>query len=158
MAREIQTQVSCLRGRPFTEDVNVEFQSIEDFTAFVHAEIDRETKTARGRREARMLKALGFIGFEDDLGDIFERATVEQAAAYYDPKQNTFFIVKQMPDFMLRATMAHELQHALQDQHSSTLDDYTQGRFETHVAALAARFVVEEGLPRRERLDDDGRG
>lgn len=143
MAREIQTQVSCLRGRPFREDVNVEFQSIEDFSAFVHREVEREKKSPRGRREARLVKAIGLVEFDEDLGAIMERATVEQAAAYYDPTKNTFFVVKSMPDLLLRSTMAHELQHALQDQHSSVLDDYTEGRFDTLDASLAARFVVE---------------
>jgi hypothetical protein len=143
MAKEIQAQVSCLRGRAFREDVAVEFQSMEDFRAFVQGELAREQTSPRGRREQRLLQAVGLIGFEEDLAQMIERATLEQAAAYYDPSKNTFYIVKSMPDVMLRATMAHELQHALQDQHSEALDTYTKGRFETLDAGLAARFVVE---------------
>lgn len=143
MAKEIQAQVSCLRGRAFRKDVAVEFQSMEDFRAFVQAELAREQTSPRGRREQRLLQAVGLIGFEEDLAQMIERATLEQAAAYYDPSEDTFYIVKSMPDVMLRATMAHELQHALQDQHSEALDSYTKGKFDTLDAGLAARFVVE---------------
>jgi len=143
MAQEIQKQVSCLRGLSFREDVAVEFQSLDDFRAFVQAELAREENSPRGRSERRLLKAVGLIGYDDDLATMMERATLEQAAAYYDPTKNTFYIVKEMPDIMLRATMAHELQHALQDQHSKALDAYTKGAFKTLDAGLAARFVVE---------------
>ncbi len=143
MAKEIQDQVSCLRGRPFREDVAVEFQSMDDFRSFIQGELSREQKSPKGRREQRLLKAVGLINFDEDLIAMIERATLEQAAAYYDPRENTFYIVKAMPDIMLRATMAHELQHALQDQHSQALDAYTKGAFDTLDAGLAARFVVE---------------
>jgi hypothetical protein len=41
----------------------------------------------------------------------------EQAAGYYDPKQQTFFIADWLPHLIQKPVMAHELVHALQDQH-----------------------------------------
>jgi hypothetical protein len=41
----------------------------------------------------------------------------EQAAGYYDPKQQTFFIADWLPHVVQKPVMAHELVHALQDQH-----------------------------------------
>lgn len=41
----------------------------------------------------------------------------EQAAGYYDPKQRTFFIADWLPQLVQKPVMAHELVHALQDQH-----------------------------------------
>ena len=66
----------------------------------------------------------------------------EQAAAYYDPNTDGFYIVAQMKGLMLDATIAHELQHALQDQHQICCPSI-QESFHSFDHEMATRFMVE---------------
>ena len=52
----------------------------------------------------------------------------EQAAGYYDPKQQTFFIADWLPHIVQKPVMAHELVHALQDQHYNLQKILTSSR------------------------------
>jgi hypothetical protein len=142
-ARAIQKDLECLRGKKFEQDPGVRFQSLADFKAYVDKQLDKELGGEKGAAQQRLLHATGLLPRDVSLRDILSKATVEQAAAYYDPETNEFYVVQEMPDFLLKGVMAHELQHALQDQHTKLLDAYLTGGFGTLDADLAARFVVE---------------
>lgn len=142
-ARKIQRDLECIRGRRFKKDVGVEFQSLEDFEAFMDRQLAKEMAGGKDLRAQRMLHALGLMHRDVVFMDVMRKATLEQAAAYYDPDTDTFYVVQSMPALALRAVMAHELQHALQDQHTKLLDRYTAGDFDTFDQELAVRFLVE---------------
>jgi hypothetical protein len=142
-ARSIQKDLECLRGRPFKEEVGVEFQSLEDFGAYLDKQIAREFGGEKGERSERLLHALRIVDPQIDVAQMLRKSAIEQAAAYYDPDTNTFYVVQDMPDMVLDMVMAHELQHAQQDQYHRMLDDYIDGKFDTLDEELAARFLVE---------------
>ncbi len=114
----IKTGLAALRGLPFKQDVPSAFQSTADFRAFVAAEVKAELDPERSALIARSMFHLGLLATPVDLNRTLEDAMVSQAAAYYDPKQKKFFIVM-VPgeDIGLDTIVAHELTHALQDQH-----------------------------------------
>ena len=61
---------------------------------------------------------IGLLDKPIDLAETLEQTMVTQAAAYYDPRQKKFFVVMAPDnDSMLDTMSAHELTHALQDQH-----------------------------------------
>lgn len=142
-ARKIQKDLECIRGVRFKKDVGVEFQSLDDFEKFLERQLAKEMSGGKDVRSQRLLHALGLMDRDVDLMAIMRKATLEQAAAYYDPDTDTFYVVQSMPALALRAVMAHELQHALQDQHTKLLDRYTAGDFDTLDGELAVRFLVE---------------
>jgi hypothetical protein len=142
-ARAIQTDLECLRGRPFTGTPGIELQSLADFSAYLDRQIERELGGEKGDRDQRLLHALGLVEQDVDLRSMIHRSALEQAAAYYDPDTDTFYIVQEMPELVLDMVMAHELQHAQQDQHTQLLARYLSGGFESLDAELAARFLVE---------------
>lgn len=143
VARKIQSDLECIRGVRFKKDVGVEFQSLDDFEAFLERQLAKEMGDGKDVRSQRLLHALGLMSRDTNLMQVMRQATLEQAAAYYDPDTDTFYVVQSMPELALKSVMAHELQHALQDQHTKLLDRYTAGEFDTLDAELAARFLVE---------------
>lgn len=142
-ARTIQGDVACIRGLPFEQDPAVEFQSLADFGTYLDAQLEKEFGDEDGEREARLLHALRIVDPAVDIYATLRKATLEQAAAYYDPEKDAFYVVQDMPAIALNSVMAHELQHAIQDQHTDLMDAYLEGEFDTLDESLAARFIVE---------------
>ena len=92
--------------------------------------------------EGETLKRLGLIpealDYERTMFDLLE----EQVLGFYDPDEHRLYIADWVPAEMQTSTMAHEVTHALQDQH------FDIGRFTHHVrgrgdAQTAAMAVVE---------------
>jgi hypothetical protein len=144
--KDIVPKLAKLRHLELLHAIPAEFQTKDDFRAFVHREIEKEAAHTKDTQSAMV--QLGLLPAGIDLSKAEEQAFATQAAAYYDPAQKKFFIVM-VPDApaMLDITSAHELTHGLTDQHfdlktymaenangHSTLDDDAQS---------ARRFVVE---------------
>jgi hypothetical protein len=66
----------------------------------------------------------------------------EQAAGYYDPKQQTFFIADWLPQLVQKPVMAHELVHALQDQHYNLQKNFDLVKDQADLS-LARKALVE---------------
>jgi hypothetical protein len=69
------------------------------------------------RAHGLLLQAMGWVppGYDHEKGtlDLLDA----QLAGYYDPQSKTMFLARDLPPEEARATLAHELVHALQDQH-----------------------------------------
>jgi hypothetical protein len=143
----IQDSLGTLRQLPFKTDVPAEHQTQEKFREFVKAEIARELPAEKSASVSRALHHIGLITEKLDLGSTLEDALVSQAGAYYDPKAKKFFVVM-VPNSpqILDTIAAHELTHALQDQHFD-LDRYVGAKPESQRPSedqlQARRFVVE---------------
>lgn len=139
-AAEIQTQLAKVRGLSLTSPVPAGYQSAADFRAFVHRSVADEGSSAGAESEAYI--KLGLLPPATDLGSAVEHAFATQAAAYYDPKAKRFFVVMAPDNPQTRDILcAHELTHALQDQHFD-LTRYLHDAPNSD-ARLARRFVVE---------------
>lgn len=79
--------------------------------------VQEEIPPAVLRGQGEFLRAFGFIpktyDFESGLYGLIE----SQLAGYYDPAAKTMFLMDDLPPKEADATLAHELVHALQDQH-----------------------------------------
>jgi hypothetical protein len=141
---KILPAVAKLRGLTLDREVPAKYQLAAEFQAFVKREIARELPPERSRALSASLAHIGLMAKAVDIATVQEQAMTTQAGAYYDPAAKAFFLVM-VPDseLMLDTISAHELTHALQDQHfnltrylpiDGSLDDD---------AAIARRFVVE---------------
>jgi len=72
---------------------------------------------AEWEAERKAMLQWGLIAPDFRLQEFVLDLLSEQAAGYYDPKQRTFFIADWLPQLIQKPVMAHELVHALQDQH-----------------------------------------
>jgi hypothetical protein len=143
----VQGEIAKLRALPFLGNVAAEYQTQEDFRKFVQSEIRIDLPREKGDALARAAYHIGLLKERIDLVSTIEDAQVSQAGAYYDPLTKKFYIVMVPKSSMLLDTMsAHELTHALQDQHFD-LTAYLGGRGNTQGLSedeiQARRFIVE---------------
>jgi hypothetical protein len=117
LTRQISGQVEELRGLKFKRAVPVKV--VDDAQARAHFE--ERLKKFWPETEARYQQAahvrLGLLPAGFDLVSGLLDTLEEQAGGYYDPDSDTFFILKDMPRAAAPLLIAHELTHALDDQH-----------------------------------------
>lgn len=140
----IKPEVAKLRALAFDREVPTQYQTAAEFQTFVHREIAKELPPQRSRDLSAALAHIGLLAKPVDLAQVEEQAMTTQAGAYYDPAAKAFFLVMAPDSQLLLDTMsAHELTHALQDQHFD-LTKYLPGDASIDDdAAIARRFVGE---------------
>jgi hypothetical protein len=67
--------------------------------------------------EGNELKLLGFVGTKVDYLEITFALLEAQLAGYYEPEDGTMYMAGDLDATNAEGTLAHELDHALQDQH-----------------------------------------
>jgi len=88
-----------------------------DLIAKVKEHVTREVPPEAIRNEGIGLKLLGFIPASLDYEGAEFELLEEQLAGYYEPADGTMYLAADLDDADADATLAHELVHALQDQH-----------------------------------------
>ncbi len=108
-----------LSGLKKLQPITMRQQSREELRNYIIERMREEMppEELRGMRAA--YAALGLLSDTLDLEKLLLDLYTEQVAGYYDPKTNAFYMVEGTPRDLLRATLAHELVHALQDQHTN---------------------------------------
>lgn len=145
-ADTVLAKVSELRNLPATGAVGTGLQSREEIRRYVLARMAEEYPAEELELDRRLLVKLGLIPESLDYRGTLVRLLTEQVAGYYDPKTRTLYVADWVPVEEQLPVMAHELAHALQDQHFDldTLLDGVEGNEDATQAHVA---VVEgEGL------------
>lgn len=117
LAATVIPTVESLRGLEFKREVPVKL--VDDAAARKHfqARLDRLLPASQMRAEQRVYQDLGLLPEDLDLRALLFDLLEEQAGGYYDPQSGTFFLLGDMPQAIVTILMAHELTHALDDQH-----------------------------------------
>jgi hypothetical protein len=68
------------------------------------------------QRSTAVLQKFGFVPRDFDVEKFAVESRVSQLAGYYDPKVKTMYLLNWLPPASQLPVMAHELDHALQDQ------------------------------------------
>jgi hypothetical protein len=145
---DIRDFVSETRGLPFQREVPVELLDDEAFLA----RLDQLEEEARAEAEAEgeadpvevseiLLRALRILGPDDDLEEILDAAGREGTLGFYVPADGTLVVRGADLTPYVRQTIAHELTHALDDQHFDIDRDELDELDED--AAFAAEIVLE---------------
>jgi hypothetical protein len=129
------------------------------------AVLDREYPPERRKADEDLLILLGLLPPDADLRELVGRIYGEEVAGYYDEKEKRMTLVGEPGDGPDEITLAHELTHALEDQHFGLRPE--GGGFDDEKAAQAAliegtatvamldysaRFLAGGGLRRRQLL------
>ncbi len=139
---QIATQVSQLRGLSIDHPIARGVMNRGEILARLRERVTHEYPPGEVVLEGEMLRRLGLIpedvNYEQTVFSLLE----EQVAGFYDPDERRLFIAAWVPRLMQSATMAHEITHALQDQHFdlSRFTHHVRGRGDAQTAAMA---VVE---------------
>jgi len=145
-----QTEIEGIRGKQFKRLVKSASQSEEDFGAYLENNIDLQIPNELGDNYDKIVRALGLYRGPviTDFKALAKKVLQSQAAAYYDPAKDTFFVVMQnLSEQMLASIYVHELYHGLQDQYFD-LDKYMLDPAMSGVLnddQLLARQAVAEG-------------
>ena len=118
--------------------------STRQFRRQVTQAFDKENPPAQVAAEEDLLKRLGLLPQDADLRSMMLDLYESQVAAFYDPKTGAMTIVKRDGTFgpEERVFVAHEYDHALQDQHWD-LQKVTQVPATQGDRALAHLALVE---------------
>ncbi len=143
----ILPKLEQIRSLSFRRGIPREYQSASDFRRFVQSEIAKELPPDKAEAVSTSLFHLGLLPKPGNLAHLLEQAFTTQAGAYYDPHQGKFFLVM-VPDadLLLDTMSAHELTHALQDQHfdlRALLPDPTPKPVLNDDELAARRFIGE---------------
>ncbi len=148
--QDLERELADLRGLAFTRPVPFAAQSRAQFRAKVRDELTREMPAPRAAGLSRAYASLGFVPPGFDLSHALEEAFTSEVLAYYEPETREFRVIGDEPvgphskGKGSTEVLAHELVHALQDQHFD-LQRFGADHDDTvdEDQKLARRFVVE---------------
>ncbi len=145
---QIQTEIEAIRGTRFKHPVQAKNQSPEAFQTYLEQQLSQLYSDEELNQTATIVQALGLYRGPkiEDLKALAQKTWSTQAAAYYAPEQNSFFVLMQdLPETLLGVTYAHELYHAFQDQYFDLDAFYRQQINQLNEDELYARQAVVEG-------------
>lgn len=139
---EVLKETSELRELPILRPVKSGTQSRADIQRFLIKNMDEDSTPAEMHASEVALKKLGLIPADFQFRPFIIGLLTEQVAGYYDPKQQEFFLADWIDLDGQKPVMAHELTHALQDQHFNLrlFEKWPDGDSD---AELAAHALVE---------------
>lgn len=135
-------ETSELRQLPILHPVKSDTQSRAEIERFLIKNMDEDTTPAEMHASEVSLKKLGLIPPDFQFRAFLIRLLTEQVAGYYDPRQQKFFLADWIDLDGQKPVMAHELTHALQDQHFNLrrFEKWPKGDSD---AELAAHALIE---------------
>jgi len=140
-ADEVIETVVRLRGLELKAPVPKGVKSRAEIAEYLDEQLSKEYSRDELQKEGRMLIKLGLIPDGFNYEEYFLKLLAEQVAGYYDQEKKIFFIASWLSAEAQRPIMAHELTHALQDQHfdiEKMLDDAREWQNVDQVLALQA--------------------
>jgi hypothetical protein len=141
-ADEVLSQMSQITGLRQLTPLKKSLRSREEIRAFVIKQMDEDKKPAERYAGARSAEAFGLIPKGFDLDKFMIDVLTEQVEGLYDPKTREFYIADWSPVEDQRMVMAHELTHALQDQHFQ-IEAWERAARPNEDAELARDAVLE---------------
>lgn len=121
------------------------FITQDQFAAFFQAQFDKDNPPAQLAAEESFDKRMGLLPVDANLKDLVLKLYSGSVAAFYDPATQQFTVIQRDAKFgpADKIVVAHEYDHALQDQYwhlqSTDISDPTQGDAE------AANIALVEG-------------
>ena len=142
LAKEVSVTVEAVRGLTFKRPVAVKL--IDDAGARKHfqARLQKFWPPEQVALEQKAHVQLGLLPAGTDVVGSLLDLLEEQAGGYYDPSTDTFFILTDMPRAAAPLLFAHELTHALDDQHFD-IDARLMSAIEDDDRGTAVGAVVE---------------
>ncbi len=136
---EVLKETSALRELPIVRPVQSSTQSRAEIERAVVKNLDEDTTVADMHAAEVTLKKLGMAPPDFQYRALMIRLLTEQVAGYYEPKTRQFHLADWIDVEGQKAVMAHELTHALQDQHFDLrrFEHWPKGESDSEIAAHA---------------------
>src|ERR1044072_7297855 len=135
-------ETSELRELPILRAVKSGAQSRADIERMIVTNLDTDTTPAEMHATEVLLRVFGLAPEDFAYRPFLIKLLTEQVAGYYDPKAQQFYLADWIELEGQKPVMAHELTHALQDQHFNLklFENWPKGDSD---AELAAHALIE---------------
>ncbi|HET9985097.1 MAG TPA: hypothetical protein VFQ38_15965 [Longimicrobiales bacterium] len=110
-------RLEYLSGLRAVRPIRIGYRTRAQVREYVVRQLDRDLPPPELGGIQATYSTLGLIPDTLDLRALLIDLYTEQVGGYYDPETKTFYTVEGTPRSALRTVLAHELVHALQDQH-----------------------------------------
>jgi hypothetical protein len=134
--------VEALAGLRTLRPVALGLASRAELDAFLIDQLERQLPPEKSEAVVRVYARLGLVPAGLDLETLLRALLLEQVAGYYDPARDTLYVVAGVDSALVEAVLAHELVHALQDQHQD-LDSLMRANLDRNDRATAAQAALE---------------
>jgi hypothetical protein len=141
-ADEVLGQMSQITGLKLVTPLKKSLRSREEIRAYVIKQMNEEKNAAERYADLRSAEAFGLLPKGFDLDSFMVNVLTEQVEGLYDPKTQEFYIADWSPLADQRMVMAHELTHALEDQHFQ-IETWLKAARPNEDAELARDAVLE---------------
>jgi hypothetical protein len=141
-ADEVLGQMSQITGLKLLSPLKKSLRSRKEIRAYVIKQMNEEKNPAERYADQRSAEAFGLLPKGFDLDSFMVNVLTEQVEGLYDPKAREFYIADWSPLADQRMVMAHELTHALEDQHFK-IEDWLKAARPNEDAELARDAVLE---------------
>jgi hypothetical protein len=140
--RDVLKETSEIRQLPILRPVQSSTQSRPEIERMIIKNLDEDFTPAQMHASEVTLKRWGLAPPNFQYRQLMIRVLTEQVAGYYDPKSREFHLADWIDLDGQRPVMAHELTHALQDQHFNLkrFDHWPKGDSD---AELAVHALIE---------------
>jgi hypothetical protein len=108
---------SRVTGLPILHPVKRRLVSRDQVVEYLDSQLKKSRDARRLERSELVLKKFGLLDRNFDLRTFLVKLLREQIAGYYDDKTGTVNLLDWVPPDEQKPVLAHELTHALQDQH-----------------------------------------
>jgi hypothetical protein len=140
--QDVLKETSEIRQLSILRPVQSSAQSRAEIERSLIKSLDEDTTPAEMHADEVTLKKLGLAPMDFQYRALMLRVLTEQVAGYYDPKTRQFHLADWIDLDGQKPIMAHELTHALQDQHFNLrrFEHWPKGDSD---AELAAHALIE---------------
>jgi hypothetical protein len=104
-------------GLPVLHSVNRKLVTRDEVEQYLTQQLHDDRDAKRLERSELVLKKFGLLDCDFELQPFLVKLLREQIAGYYNDKTNTVNLLDWIPPDEQKPVLAHELTHALQDQH-----------------------------------------
>jgi hypothetical protein len=141
-ADEVLGQLSQITGLKLLTPLKKSLRSREEIRAYVIKQMNEDKNAAERYADQRSAEAFGLLPKGFDLDSFMINVLTEQIEGLYDPTTREFYIADWSPLADQRMVMAHELTHALEDQHFQ-IERWLKAARPNEDAELARDAVLE---------------
>lgn len=142
LVAEIQPDVERRSGLEARAPLNVALSTQERLRSYLMEQLDAQLTPELAAAVTAVYARLGLVPDTLDLHAMLVELYQEQVVGYYDPKTDTLFVQEIVGAAELETVLAHELVHALQDQHVD-LDSLVQAVGDQNDRSTAVQAAIE---------------
>lgn len=116
-ADTIAVQVAKIRGLELKGEIKKGIKERDHLRAVLLQKLSEEVSDDQIAAEGKVYQRLGLVPRDLDYKKMLLDVLTEQIAGFYDQKTKELYVMRGIPMTLQRPAMAHELFHAIQDQH-----------------------------------------